>query len=159
MDRIVRRHRTIPRPLDQRTPPKPPDQRTWSSKDARATHASRGRHRHRWPRVTRPPERPASPVATTAAVEAYRASRNHRCRWVWGAPLQLVWFGSDDDACPHAPGASPSLDPGGTPPPVACLRAAPPLALGITTACTPEGTAATLACPRELPPSLKPNPW
>jgi hypothetical protein len=78
MDRIVRRRRTIPRPLDQRTPPKLPDRRSWSSKDVRSTHASCGRHRQRRPRLARPPERPASLVATAAAADAYRAS--HNCR-------------------------------------------------------------------------------
>jgi hypothetical protein len=72
MDRIVRCQRTIPRPPDQRTSLKPPDQRSWSSKDARATHASRGSHRQRRPRLARPLERPMPPVATTA--EAYNAT-------------------------------------------------------------------------------------
>jgi hypothetical protein len=34
-------------------PPKPPDRRSWSSKDARATHASRGCHRQRATHVPR----------------------------------------------------------------------------------------------------------
>jgi hypothetical protein len=74
MDQIVRHWRMIPRPLDQRTPPKSPDRRSWSSKDSRATHASRGRHRRRRPRLAWPPERPASLVATTTAAKAYRAT-------------------------------------------------------------------------------------
>jgi hypothetical protein len=53
MDQIVHRQRTIPRPLDQRTLSKPPDRMSWSSKDARATHASRGHHRLRWPHLVR----------------------------------------------------------------------------------------------------------
>jgi hypothetical protein len=107
MGRIVRRWRTISRTLDQRTPPKAPDRRSWSSNDTRATYA-RGRHRRRQPRLTRPLEWPAHPVATTAVAEAYRAivvatgPRVHRLR-------------------SSASGALSSLDPG-APPPLACPR-------------------------------------
>jgi hypothetical protein len=126
MDQIVRRRRTIPRPLDQRTAPKPPDQRSWSLKDARATHATCGRHRQRRPHLARPPERPASLVATAAVADAYSASHNRRCHRAWGAPPPLVRFGSTVTACLLASGASPSLVPGGAPPSVARLGAAPP---------------------------------
>jgi hypothetical protein len=68
MDRIVGRRRTILRPLDQRTPPKPPDRRSWSSKNVRATHASRARHHQKQSRLVRSPKRPASLMATTAAL-------------------------------------------------------------------------------------------
>jgi hypothetical protein len=94
MDQIVRRRRTIPSPLDQRTPSKPPNRRSWSSKDARATHASRGCHRQRRPRLARLSERLASLVATAAAAEAYRASCIRRCHRAWGAPPPLVCFRS-----------------------------------------------------------------
>jgi hypothetical protein len=79
MDRIVRRRRTIPRPLVQRTPLKPLDRRSWSSKDTRATHASYGHHRERRPHLARPPERPAYLVTIVATIDAYRASHNRRC--------------------------------------------------------------------------------
>jgi hypothetical protein len=62
----------------RRTLPKPHDRRSWSSKDIGATHVSRGHHHRRQPRFARLPEQPASPVATTSAVQAYCASCNRR---------------------------------------------------------------------------------
>jgi hypothetical protein len=57
-------------------------------------------------------------------------------------PQPLFHFGSVIVAWTPASGASSSLDPGGAPSLVACLRATPPLALGIATARTAEGTTA-----------------
>jgi hypothetical protein len=75
MDRIVRRRRTIPRPLDQRTSSKPPDRRSWSSKGARATHASCDRHRQRRPRLAQP----SLPPGLGCAVAAHPLrERRHR---------------------------------------------------------------------------------
>jgi hypothetical protein len=82
-------------------------------------------------------------VATTAAVKAYRASRNRHCHRDYGASSPLVRFGSAVVACPPALGALSSLNPGGAPPLIARLGAAPPLDLGITTARTLEETVAT----------------
>jgi hypothetical protein len=53
-----------------------------------------------------------------------------------------VRFENGVAACALASGASLSLVPGGAPPSVACLGAAPLLAPRITGARTPEGTAA-----------------
>jgi hypothetical protein len=142
MDQIVQRRRTIPRSLNQSTSLKPPNWMSWSSKDGEATHASSGRHRRRQPRLMRPPEQTVSPVATTATVEAYRASRNRRHHWAWSVLPSLIRFGSIVAASLPASGASSLLDPGGAPPSVARLRAAPPLALEISVTRTPEGTAA-----------------
>jgi hypothetical protein len=89
-------------------------------------------------------------VATTAAIEAYRASRNRHCHRACGAPSPLVRFGSTVVACPPALGALSSLDPGGAPLSVARLGATPPLALEITAAQTREGTAATAIIPSGL---------
>jgi hypothetical protein len=144
MDRIVRRRRTIQRPLDQRTPSKSPDWRSWSSKDTRATHASRGHHRQRRPRLARPPERLASLMATAAA-DAYRASHNRRCHRAYGAPPPHARFGSAVTACSPASGVSLSLVTGRAPPSIARLGAAPLLAPRIAAARTPEGTAVAAA--------------
>ena len=78
-------------------------------------------------------------MATTTTVEAYRASPNHSCHQIQGAPPLLVRFGSVVVACPPASVAWPPLDPGGALPLVARLGAAPPLAPGATR--TLEGTA------------------
>jgi hypothetical protein len=142
MDQIVQRRRMIPTSLYQSTSPKPPNWMSWSSKDGEATHTSRGRHCRRRPLLMRSPERTVSPVATTATVEAYRASRNRRHHWAWSVTSSLIRSGSTVAASPPASGASPLLNPGGAPPSIARLRAAPPLAPEISVARTPEGTAA-----------------
>jgi hypothetical protein len=99
MKRIVRRRRMVPRPLDQRMPPMPPDRRSWSSKDARATHASRGRHLQRrrasrdrrsnrrtsWP----PPPLP-TPTAPRTTVVATGPRVRRRRRSALGAPSPLA---------------------------------------------------------------------
>ena len=59
----------------------------------------------------------------------------------------LVGFRSVVSACLPASGASPSLDPGGVPPPVARLGAPPPLAPGVAATRTPEETAAAARSP------------
>jgi hypothetical protein len=117
----------------RRTPPRPTDRRSWSSKDAGATYASLDRHHGRHSHLARALERPASPVATTTIVEAYQAR---------GAPPLIARFRSTVAACPPTSGASPSLGPKGTLPPVARLGAPPPLAPRIFAACTLEGTVA-----------------
>jgi hypothetical protein len=134
MDQIIRRRRTISRPLDQRTPPKPRDWGSWSLKDTRATHTSRGRHRQRRPRLARPPERPTSHIAIATATDAYHASCNRCCHRAWGAPPPLVCFRSAIAACPPFSGVSSSLYPSGAPSLVARLGVAPPLAPGISAA-------------------------
>jgi hypothetical protein len=58
---------------------------------------------------------PASRMDVAATIKAYRASRNHRHHQAWGASSPLVRFGSVVDACPHASGASSSLDSRGVP--------------------------------------------
>jgi hypothetical protein len=82
------------------------------------------------------PERLTSPVATTAATKAYRASTVATGPGVHCPPL--VRFVSAIDACPPALGASSLLNPGGAPPPWGGTAAGP----GIAAARTPERTAA-----------------
>jgi hypothetical protein len=100
---------------------RPPDQRSWSSNDAGATHALRGRHRRRRTRLTQPPEPPGSPMVATATIEAYCASCNRRRHRAWGAPSSLVRFRSTITACLPSSGALSSPDPAGAPPSLARL--------------------------------------
>jgi hypothetical protein len=143
MDRKVHRWMIIPRPLDQRTPPKPPDQRSWSSKDARATHASRGRHRQRrlaWPldqRAPSPPLPTPTMPRTTVIATVPRVRRRRPFASGASSPLALLprehrrrSFLVERRRWSPASGRHRRWPPGSPP----------------------------LARPRE-PPPLKPNPW
>jgi hypothetical protein len=158
MDRIDRRRRTIPGPLDQRTLSKPPNRRSWSSKDVKATHASRERHRQRWLCLVQSLDRPTSLVAT---VDAYRASRNRRCHRAWDAMRRRR---SSTSVAPSPLARSPRerrrrsfL--------VECCRQSPVSGQhhrwppGSSSHARQREPSPPIARSREPPPPLKPNPW
>jgi hypothetical protein len=120
----------------RRTPPRPPNQRSWSSKDARATNTSRGCHRRRWPRLTRPPEPPALPwppsLPKPTAPRATAVASGPGCAAAtcpsWERRRRLpASLRSIVAACLPASGALPPVACLGEPPPVVRLGA-PPLA-------------------------------
>jgi hypothetical protein len=126
MDMIVRRQRTIPRSIDQRTPPKPPDQRSWSSKDARATHASLGRRSD--PHLPWPPPPLLTPTAPHATVVATGPGVRRRRSSASGAPSPLARL-PRERRCRSIfverhwpPGSPPLARPREPLPPIACPR-------------------------------------